>query len=217
MRSGDHVRIGTMLALLRRPMVRTLTVLLILLGLAALAVAPAFAHSELVASSPANGESLAQAPAQVRLTFSNKVLGDFTEVSVLGADRRPVETARPVSTGNVVTQALPTQLPKGTYVVSYRVVSADSHPISGQVRFTVTVGATPSPTPSATSSASPLATASQAAIPPGSDDSAASTAAASTAEEGTGADWPLWLAVGAGVVLLGGALVVLRRRGTPGR
>jgi hypothetical protein len=45
--------------------------------------------------------------------------------------------------GAVVTASLPANGPKGDYVLAYRVVSADGHPVTGEVEFTVTTGRAP--------------------------------------------------------------------------
>ncbi|MFY1692907.1 copper resistance protein CopC [Plantactinospora sp. WMMB782] len=111
-----------------------------LLGLLAAAVpaAPAAAHAVLLGTDPADGAVLTSAPAEVTLTFNEPVTVRAGGVRLLDAagdelssDSRSVDTK--------VLLAVPPELPGGTYIVAFRVVSADSHPISGG--FTFAVGA----------------------------------------------------------------------------
>lgn len=229
-RNGAHVRIEHVLSLLRHPVVRIATGVLVLVGLLALTVGPAFAHSNLVSSSPADGATLEQAPSEVKLTFSASVLGDFTEVVVRSGDGGKLTTDKPVTSGNIVTQALPAGLPKGSYVVVFRVVSADSHPISGEVHFTVTVGfptvtSTPSSKPSAsapetsTSTPSGTAQASEGAGSGASESPATQPSKSAQAEDagaaGGGLGVGLWISVGVAVfAIVGIAVALVRRRGS---
>ena len=113
-------------------------VLFAVLGGALVLAAPASAHATLVRSSPADGARLAAAPAAVTLRFDEQV-----GVGSLGLPERD----RPGRPGGVrsgypsgarsVRAALRAHLGDGTYTASYRVVSADSHPVSGVVRFVV--------------------------------------------------------------------------------
>lgn len=103
---------------------------------AVLAPAPAGAHAVLLGTTPADGQVLAAQPAAVELLFNEPVR--VTAVEVLDAAGMPLDTpARPVDT--TVRAELPAGLAAGTYVVNWRVVSADGHPISGA--FTFSVGA----------------------------------------------------------------------------
>jgi len=94
------------------------------------AAKPAWAHAELIGSTPANGSRLATAPAEVRLRFSERVNAVRDGVTVLDSSgaTRARGTPQPVP-NNEVTLTLPGGLPDGVYTVLWRVVSADSHPI----------------------------------------------------------------------------------------
>ena len=100
-----------------------------------LLASPASAHAELVASTPANGAQLAQAPATVEMRFTeavNLIPGGIRLVDDKGAS---VRTSEPVVSGHTVTWRMPTDLPEGSYVVSWRVVSSDGHPVAGAFSF----------------------------------------------------------------------------------
>lgn len=100
----------------------------------------AFAHAMLVESAPADGASLDRAPAQVELRFNEAVTPVF--LRVVGPDGRPILLGdTPVAVDRVLRVALPAQDRPGAYLVSWRVISADAHPIGGTLVFVV--GAVP--------------------------------------------------------------------------
>lgn len=107
---------------------------------------PASAHTELVASVPRDGAVLAEPPASARLTFG-EVLGSTTARVALSRDGAVTSLpADPVVSGNEVLQQLPASVPVGKWVLAYRVVSQDGHPVSGQITFYI--GTRPADTPS---------------------------------------------------------------------
>ena len=104
----------------------------------------ALAHASLVAAEPADGSLLPQAPTTVTLHFNETVAPAV--VSLIDANGNAREVAvRAVDQSVVI--ALPENLPQGTQVVSYRVVSEDGHPVSGSLVFSIAVvsGASPQP------------------------------------------------------------------------
>src|SRR5690606_37652123 len=124
-----------------------LAVALVLAGGAVLAAgSPAYAHATLVATSPANGAELDAPPAEIRLRFSERVTVAPDGVTLRDADGVVVETP-PAATAaedpTTVVLPVPGDLPQGAYVVVYRVVSEDSHPVAGALTFGVGVAAQP--------------------------------------------------------------------------
>ncbi len=90
----------------------------------------------LLQQDPAADASLAVAPAEVRLDFDEAV--SPVRVEVLDAAGRTVAGSDAVSvSGRQVHIRLPATLPVGRYLVSYRVISADSHPVGGSFVFAV--------------------------------------------------------------------------------
>jgi copper transport protein len=123
------------------PRVRHLVLLLLATAGALLAgAAPASAHAALTGSDPRQGAVVDQAPARVSLTFSESVsLGDDA-LRVLDPKGTRVDAGKPANvSGTTYGVALHSGLPDGTYTVTYQVVSADSHPVSGA--FTFSIGA----------------------------------------------------------------------------
>lgn len=119
---------------------------LALAAVAALAVlgfgaAPAGAHAQLLTSTPADGGSLGQAPTEVTLTFNEGVSVSVGQVRVLDAEGERVDRGGVEVRGDTVTVPLRGDLADGAYVVVWRAVSADSHPIDGAFTFGVGDGA----------------------------------------------------------------------------
>lgn len=89
----------------------------------------------LVSATPADGSTTARPPERVELTFSEEVDARFVQLAVLGPDAAPVTSGSPVTEGTAVSAGLGASLPPGEYGVSFRVVSADGHPVAGELRF----------------------------------------------------------------------------------
>ncbi|MEU5941243.1 copper resistance protein CopC [Micromonospora sp. NPDC047548] len=104
---------------------------------------PASAHAVLVASSPVASAVVPSAPPEVVLTFSESVRKVTGKIRVIAPDGSRADRGEPTFEGSVVTVPVDPSGPRGTYLVSYRVISADSHPVSGA--FTYSVGAPSSP------------------------------------------------------------------------
>ncbi|WP_149826997.1 copper resistance CopC/CopD family protein [Streptomyces tailanensis] len=101
---------------------------------------PASAHAALTGSDPADGSVLDSAPRDVTLTFTESVSLLDDSIRVIDPENRAVETAKPGRSGDrsdTARVSLPTGLDDGTYTIAWRVVSADSHPISGALIFSI--------------------------------------------------------------------------------
>lgn len=113
-----------------------LFLLLVLLG----GAGPASAHAALKESDPRDGTVLKTAPRQVTLAFTESVSLLDDSLRVLDPDNRPLrtgETGRADGRSSTVRTTLPPGLARGTYTIAWRVVSADSHPVSGALLFSV--------------------------------------------------------------------------------
>ncbi|MFH7337164.1 copper resistance CopC/CopD family protein [Streptomyces sp. KHY 26] len=121
------------------PRLRTLVLLLLAATGALLAGAgPAAAHAALTGSDPAQGVVVRQPPARVSLTFSEKVAVNDDSLRVLDPGGRAVQTGAPANvSGTTYAVRLKGGLGKGTYTVTYEVVSADSHPVAGAYTFSI--------------------------------------------------------------------------------
>ena len=99
----------------------------------------ASAHAELESTSPSQGAVLLVPPRQVVLHFGEPVEIDFGSLRVIGPSGARVDrggTHHPNDDTHAVATSLPS-LPEGTYVVAWRVISADSHPVHGAFVFSV--------------------------------------------------------------------------------
>ena len=184
----------------RRGPVRAVAVA-VLCGLALLVgAAPAFAHTRLQSSDPADGASVATAPSRVSLTFNEATQQGFNTITVVGPDGSAWQSGEVTAEGNSVSVGLRPLGPAGRYEIGYRVISDDGHPVTGSVAFTLTT-AGPGAAAPATSAAAPSAAAATAAP---------QAAPAAPAGDGGMPVWP-WI-VGA-VVLVGGGVAAALRLG----
>lgn len=171
-------------------MTRIIAVLLLTGAAWITAPSAAFAHAELIASNPADGATLRTPPSEIRLTFSEALQAPFTTVTVTGPNGTQWGLGSPAVVNTVVTIPVQAQGPAGPYTINYRVLSADGHPVSGTVRFTLTGAA------------------------PGSS-AAAQPAVTTTAPNSAGV--PAWGWIAGVVVLLGASIVAALRVGRSAR
>lgn len=108
-----------------------LATLLLVVGFAT----SASAHAALVAVEPASGSMLANAPKAVELRFNEAVTPGA--IRLIDGAGRTRDDARVSASGEIVSVVMPPDLPQGTAVVSYRVISQDGHPVSGSVIFSI--------------------------------------------------------------------------------
>ncbi|WP_326969068.1 copper resistance CopC family protein, partial [Arthrobacter sp. CG_A4] len=98
--------------------------------------APAWAHAELVSTTPDEGAVVAETPSPVELAFDESVSlvpDGFQLYDGSGGHRTvPVEAV-----DATVRVTLPSDLAEGSYVLGWRVISDDSHPESGVLPFAV--------------------------------------------------------------------------------
>ncbi|MCK1359955.1 CopD family protein [Bradyrhizobium sp. 199] len=93
----------------------------------------AWAHAALISVEPASGSMLKTAPNSVELRFNETVTPGAIRL-IDGAGRARDDTGVSAS-GQTISVAMPADLPEGTAIVSYRVISQDGHPIAGSVTF----------------------------------------------------------------------------------
>jgi copper transport protein len=117
---------------------RVLAVLFVLLTtVLVLPAAPASAHAATVGSNPAPGSVIGASPSEVTVTFSEPVTPVEGRVQVIAPDGERISGK--VQGGGTVLR-IPVRKagkPLGTYLISFRVISADSHPVGGAITFSV--------------------------------------------------------------------------------
>jgi copper transport protein len=109
----------------------------------------AAAHATLISTDPGQGAVLATIPATVSLTFSEPVVVAADGLRVFGPDGAKIDNGRAAHLGRssvVGVGVIAEGSQQGTYTVSWRVISADSHPVAGAFTFSVghpSMGRTP--------------------------------------------------------------------------
>jgi copper transport protein len=99
----------------------------------------AFAHASLISTEPSDGSMMSSAPKTVRLRFNEPVApASIRLIDGAGRTRDDVSISAHDDTIEI---GLPDDLPRGTQVVSYRVVSADGHPVGGSLLFSLGMSA----------------------------------------------------------------------------
>lgn len=100
----------------------------------------ASAHAALRATDPEDGTVLKSAPRDITLTFTESVglLDDsFRVLDPHGKRLKAGDAGHGAGGSDTARVSLPGKLAQGTYTVAWRVVSADSHPVSGAFTFSV--------------------------------------------------------------------------------
>ena len=115
---------------------RAAAVLLVAAVSVVLLASPASAHATLLQSDPAPGAVLARSPSAIALRFDSPVSAALGAVRVYDRGGSRVDTGGTEVRGPVVRLRV-SGLAKGSYVVTWRVTSADTHPVAGAFTFQV--------------------------------------------------------------------------------
>lgn len=120
---------------------RLLVVLTLVSGVLLGTASPAAAHAALLETTPANEQLVDEMPGEVTLLFSERVGTKLGASKVFDPKGARVDDGR-VSTredGREVVIPLKASIAQGTFLVQWRVVSEDAHPITGVFTFSVGV------------------------------------------------------------------------------
>ena len=97
----------------------------------------AFAHASLIGSDPPDGTALASAPSEIVLRFDEEVVPiRLRLVDTRGTEITP-SSPPPAAASVLRAKYARDLLPESVYFFSYRVTSADGHPIAGTIVFSV--------------------------------------------------------------------------------
>jgi copper transport protein len=110
-------------------------------GMLLATAAPAWAHATLLNTNPVDRSTVATSPQQITLTYSENVAISLGSITVYDSTGGRVDAGAPhhASTSDHIVIVNMPKVGNGTYIVVWRVISADSHPVSGA--FTFNVGA----------------------------------------------------------------------------
>ena len=114
---------------------RTLPIVLSLL-LVPLVMVAARAHAFLDHASPLVGSTVASAPAEVVLTFTQNLEASFSTVQVTGPGGARVDQGRASVSGNTMRVGIKSAGP-GSYRVQWHALSVDTHKTEGNFSFRV--------------------------------------------------------------------------------
>ena len=146
---------------------------------------PAWAHAQLLSSSPAADSVVPKTPVTITLGFDSPVREAYTTVVVAGLDGTSYSDGEPTVARSEVRQKVGS-LPRGRIQVTWRTVAADGAPLQGRFTFTnADKAAAAQPSPARTE---PSAPETQDSSPP-------ARPATSTGSSDAG-DWPWWAAAG---------------------
>ena len=120
--------------------------------LIAISASPANAHTSLELSTPSDNQSIEFMPAGLSASFDEDLIEIEGEVvntlELESADgTKYVLSAATIAGPTVSASAGDGEYPAGDYLLKYRVVSADGHPVTGEIRFSTqsltTIGSVP--------------------------------------------------------------------------
>lgn len=98
------------------------------------------AHAQLISSNPTKNQIVRTLPSLVWLEFDGDLLsfGDkqINKITVTNSIKKRVDIGGPIVGGARISTKLKASLPAGKYLVSYRIVSEDGHPVQGTYSFT---------------------------------------------------------------------------------
>jgi methionine-rich copper-binding protein CopC len=132
----DRLDVVTDIALLRRALAGLAVGVL---GTLVLGVGPASAHAALIGTDPEDGATLSAAPTTITMTFNENV-SRRAQVAVAAPDGTQLRVTRLRAVDNAITATVADADQRGTYSASYRVISADGHPVTGTISYDVTTG-----------------------------------------------------------------------------
>ena len=100
----------------------------------------AFAHPELLSAEPAAGSAAAGSPKQIKITFTEAVISQFSGAEVEDQAGKAIATGKAtVDPANRKQLVVPVNepLPPGNYKVEWHAVSDDTHRVKGSYSFSV--------------------------------------------------------------------------------
>jgi copper resistance protein C len=126
--------------ILPRPLA-VLSLFAFLASLLALTASPAAAHARLTGSTPAAGSVVDEVPNSVTLEFNEPVEAEFGQLQVSGPDGARLDETPPTAEGTTVTSEIGTATSAGMHTIAFRVISADGHPVEGELTYEVSEAA----------------------------------------------------------------------------
>ncbi len=111
--------------------------LFVLLATLTLPASPAAAHAAPIGATPAPGSVIGSSPSEVTVTFSEPVTPVEGRVQVIAPNGERISGKVTLEGTTLRIPVRQAEKPLGTYLISFRVISADSHPVGGAISFSV--------------------------------------------------------------------------------
>lgn len=109
---------------------------LALLG-AVLLAGPASAHASLLGTDPTEGQVLETAPSSATFTFDEQVSSESGGVHLFDAAGKELKVSAHTTDDRLVVDLPEDSMRQGTFVIAWRVISSDGHPVGGALTFSV--------------------------------------------------------------------------------
>ena len=100
----------------------------------------AFAHAYIVNSDPAENQELKKAPAEIKIEFNEAIQKGFHSITVRNSSGERVDSGKTEidpQNAKIMTVKLKPKLKDDIYSAEWRAVSADGHPVSGTIPFSI--------------------------------------------------------------------------------
>lgn len=100
----------------------------------------AFAHAYIVQSTPAENQELKKAPEEIKIEFNEAIQNGFHSITVRNSSGERVDSGKTEidpQNAKIMTVKLKPKLKDDIYSAEWRAVSADGHPVSGTIPFSI--------------------------------------------------------------------------------
>jgi methionine-rich copper-binding protein CopC len=100
----------------------------------------AYAHPKFQSADPVPGAAATASPKQIRITFNENVIPQFSGVEVKDQSGKLIPTGRAATdpaNNKLLVVPISEQLPPGDYKVEWHAVSDDTHRVKGNYSFSV--------------------------------------------------------------------------------
>nr|MDH3162553.1 copper resistance protein CopC [Bacillus licheniformis] len=101
---------------------------------------PLFAHAYIVQSTPAENQELKKAPEEIKIEFNEAIQNGFHSITVRNSSGERVDSGKTEidpQNAKIMTVKLKPKLKDDIYSAEWRAVSADGHPVSGTIPFSI--------------------------------------------------------------------------------
>lgn len=122
-------------------MLRGIATVMLVCALLSVCASLAHSHAQLTRSVPASGATTSASPPEIRLLFNEPMEARFSKITVSAQGGKPIAADPVISDPDdkrILVLKLRDVLQPGSYSVSWRVVSLDTHKIRGTFTFQVT-------------------------------------------------------------------------------